>query len=149
MEKIFDVSRDIYEKVLEKSKAYRIEGMVAECCQTYYTRAMAKKISKDSKHSKLTSTKEFRLKHGITNEEDFKKYLTDKELPPRLGGECLESFILAQRELRKQNDFLQRKVSYLEDDIKKIDFQIADPRHVEVFDIEVLPRQVQRLSNYK
>ena len=151
MEKLnlFGTTRDIYEKVLEKSKVYRIEGMVAECCQTYYTRAMTKKIPKDSKHSILTPTKEFRLKYGITNEEDFKKYLVDKELPPRLGGECLESFILTQRQLRKQNDLLQRKVHCLEDDIKKMDFQIAEPRHVEVFEIGFLPRQVQRLPNFK
>jgi hypothetical protein len=144
MEKLssLDAARDIYKKVLEQSKEHRIEGMVAECCQAFYTRAMAKKIPKNSKHSILTPTKEFRLKHGIKNEEDFNKYLADKELPPRFGGECLESFICAQKQLRKQNQLLQCKVYCLEQTVKNNEAQEADPKHVAHNEIGLLPRDM-------
>ena len=81
-----DLEKDVFERCILPSIKYRNEGMVAVCCQAYFTREMAKSKSCYGEHTTVMGTKEFRTANNITSEANFLSYLETSGVSPQIGG---------------------------------------------------------------
>lgn len=89
-----DLEKDVFERCILPSIKYRNEGIVAVCCQAYFTREMAKSKLCYAEHTTIMGTKEFRRANNITSETTFLSYLEKSGISPQIGGRRCDQLLV-------------------------------------------------------
>ena len=103
----------IYQRVIERCIVQRHEGIVAICCNVFFS--SAKKINA-SEHSITIPTKEFRKKNGVVSLEELNRYFRENtfDVEPQLNNPKCSSKLKSQQE---EIVNLKLKIAELEHDL--------------------------------